>query len=89
MLGRASLAGVNPPAAAAEVIERTIALHRKSKARRREPISAETVDTMPRRLETHVSPYIGNTVVSALTGPDLLTVLRRIESRGTSRRTAV
>ena len=83
ILHKASLAGVNPPEAAAEVVERTIAPHRKRKARRREPISAETVNTMQRRLETHVFPYVGNTHVSALTGPDLLSVLRRIESRGT------
>jgi integrase len=83
LLRKASLAGVNPPAAADEAVHRTIAAHRKRKARRREPISADTIDTMERRLETHVFPYIGGTDVSALTGPDLLAVLRRIESRGT------
>lgn len=40
LLRKASLAGVNPPAAADEVVHRTIAAHRKRKARRREPISA-------------------------------------------------
>jgi integrase len=82
-LRKASLAGVNPPQAANEVVHRTIQPHRKRKARRREPISAETIDTMEGRLETHVFPYIGDTDVSALTGPELLAVLRRIESRGT------
>jgi hypothetical protein len=38
---------------------------------------------MQRRLEAHVFPYIGKTDVGTLTGPDLVTVLRRIESRGT------
>ena len=83
ILRKASLAGVNPPEAADEVVHRTIQPHRKRKARRREPISAETIDTMQRRLEAHVFPLIGRTDVSALTGPDLLAVLRRIESRGT------
>ncbi|MEP7247193.1 MAG: integrase arm-type DNA-binding domain-containing protein [Gammaproteobacteria bacterium] len=83
ILTKASLAGVNPPNAASEVVERTIQPHRKRKARRREPISADTIETMKRRLETHVFPSIGGTDVSALTGPDVLAVLRRIESRGT------
>jgi len=83
ILRKSSLVGVNPPPEAAEVVERTIQPHRKRKARRREPISAETINTMQRRLETHVFPYTGGTDVSALTGPDLLSVLRRIESRGT------
>jgi integrase len=83
MLRKASLAGANPAPAAAEVIERTIQPHRKRKARRREPISADTIDTMKRRLEMHVFPYIGKTDVGLLTGPDVLAVLRRIESRGT------
>jgi hypothetical protein len=48
---KSSLAGVNPPSAAAEVVERTIQPHRKRKARRREPISANTINTMQRRLE--------------------------------------
>lgn len=83
ILRKASLAGINPPEAADEVVHRTIQPHRQRKARRREPISAETIDTMQRRLEAHVFPYIGAADVSAITGPDLLSVLRRIESRGT------
>jgi integrase len=83
ILRKASLAGVNPPPAADEVVHRTIQPHRQRKARRREPISAETIDTMQRRLEAHVFPYLGKSDVAAVTGPDLLAVLRRIESRGT------
>jgi integrase len=83
ILRKASLAGANPPQAADEVVHRTIQPHRKRKARRREPISAETIDTMQRRLEAHVFPYVGGTDVAALTGPALLSILRRIESRGT------
>jgi hypothetical protein len=83
ILRKASLAGANPPQAADEVVHRTIQPHRKRKARRREPISADTIDTMQRRLEAHIFPYVGGTDVAALTGPDLLLILRRIESRGT------
>ena len=83
MLRKASLSGVNPSSAAAEAVEPPVQPHRKHKVRRREPISVETIDTMHRRLQTHVFPYIGGIDVSALTGPDVLGVLRRIESRGT------
>ena len=38
---------------------------------------------MLRRLELHVFPYIGKKSLELLTAPDLLEVLRRIESRGT------
>lgn len=51
--------------------------------RSREPISAHTVDTMERRLEMHVFPYIGAVDVRVLRGPELLAVLRRIEARDT------
>ena len=70
-------------ASAAEVVERTISPRRERRARRREPISAETIDTMNRRLEMHVFPYIGACRVGAITAPGLLEILRRIESRGT------
>ena len=46
-----------------------------SEKRGREPTSADTIDTMKRRLEMHVFPYIGNTDVAVLAGPDLLSVL--------------
>lgn len=83
ILRKASLSGELPPGAAGEVVERTIQPHRKRKARRREPISADTIDTMQRRLETHVFPYIGTRDVKLLTSQELLAVLRRIEERGT------
>src|SRR6185312_11963686 len=63
------------------LIERARIPSRRS--RRREPISAETVDTMERRLELHVFPYIGERDVRLLTARELLEVLRRIESRET------
>ncbi|MGH8291004.1 MAG: tyrosine-type recombinase/integrase [Steroidobacteraceae bacterium] len=83
LLRKASLAGGEPPATAAEIVERTISPRRKPRARKREPISAETIDTMNRRLEMHVFPYIGAYRVGAITAPQLLEILRRIESRGT------
>jgi integrase len=83
ILRKATLAGENPPGAAAEVVERTIQPHRRRKARRREPISAVTIDTMERRLNAHVFPYIGERDVKDLTSPELLNVLRTIEARGT------
>jgi hypothetical protein len=83
LLRKASLAGEEPPSIAAEVVERTIQPHRTRKPRQREPISADTIDTMERRLDVHVFPYIGACKVEALTAPQVLEVLRRIESRGT------
>lgn len=83
ILRKSSLSGELPPGAAGEVVERTIQPHRKRKARRREPISADTIDTMQRRLEAHVFPHIGTRDVKVLTSQELLTVLRRIEERGT------
>lgn len=41
---------------------------------------AETIIT---RLEKFVFPYIGKQAVDSITAPDVLTVLRRIEVRGT------
>ena len=83
ILRKASLAGTNLPEAADEVVHRTISPQRKRKARRREPISAETIDTMQRRLEAHVFPHVGNIDVGSLSGPDLLSIIKRIEERGT------
>jgi len=82
ILRRASLAGETPPAAASEVLERTVQVHRKRKARQREPISADTIDTMERRLQLHVYPYIGKCDVKLLASQAVLPVLRRIEDRG-------
>lgn len=83
ILRKATLAGEDPPAAASEVVQRTIQPGRKRNKRRREPISADTIDTMERRLTTHVFPYVGSRDVKLLESQDLLRVLRRIEERGT------
>jgi integrase len=83
VLRKASLAGEPPSPAAAEAIEPDVAPYHKRRARQREPISAKTIDTMLRRLDMHVFPYIGSYDVGVITGPQLLEVLRRIESRGT------
>jgi integrase len=71
------------PRVAAELIERALKSPCYRRPRSREPISARTVDTMERRLEMHVFPYIGERDVQLLRAPELLEVLRRIESRGT------
>jgi integrase len=68
---------------ATDVIRQTLGSSRTKRVRSREPVSAETVDTVLRRLELHVFPYIGQKSLELLTPPDLLEVLRRIESRGT------
>lgn len=83
LLGKASLAGDKTRSAATDAVECTIQPHRRRRARQREPISADTVDTMKRRLELHVFPYIGAYHVGAITAPQLLEVIRRIETRGT------
>lgn len=74
--------GEAPSQAAAEAIESDVAPCHQRRARQREPISAKTIDTMQRRLDMHVFPYIGSYEVGAVTGPQLLEVLRRVESRG-------
>lgn len=81
VLRAANISPESPSRAAADLIEKRRAPSRR--ARRREPISAETVETMERRLELHVFPYIGERDVRLLTPRELLEVLRRIESRGT------
>lgn len=81
VLRAANISPENPSWAAADLIEKTRMPSPRS--RRRKPISAETVDTMERRLELHVYPYIGGRDVRLLTARELLEVLRRIESRGT------
>ena len=81
VLRAANISPEGPVRVAAVLIEKTRAPSRR--VRRREPISAETVETMERRLELHVFPYIGERDVRLLTSRELLGVLRRIESRGT------
>ena len=46
-------------------------------------LNAGTIATMRRRLERHVFPRLGKAPIATVTAPDLLTVLRRIEARGT------
>jgi integrase len=79
-------AGINPEgpsAVAADLIRQTLRPLPRRRLRYREPISAETVEAMERRLEMHVFPYIGERDVQLVRAPALLEVLRRIESRGT------
>jgi hypothetical protein len=85
VLRAASISAETPSPAAAELIQLALKSphYRHRRARSREPISADTVDTMERRLELHVFPYIGARDVHVLRAPELLEVLRRIESRGT------
>jgi hypothetical protein len=52
--------------AAAELIELALKSPHARRRRSREPISAGTVDTMERRLEMHVFPYIGERDVTLI-----------------------
>jgi hypothetical protein len=53
---------------------------RGRKSRKRQAILEDTVDTMERRLELHIFPYIGGHNIGAVTGSDLLSALRRLAS---------
>jgi integrase len=83
VLRAANIPAETPSLAAADLIQRALKWPRYRRPRSREPISADTVDTMERRLEMHVFPYLGGRDVQLLRAPELLEVLRRIESRGT------
>ncbi len=83
VLRAASISAETPSRAAADQIQVALKPPHHRRARSREPISASTVDTMERRLEMHVFPYIGDRDVQPLRAPELLEVLRRIESKGT------
>lgn len=83
VLRAANISADAPSRTAAELIQVALKSPRYRRSRSREPISADTVDTMERRLEMHVFPYIGARDVQLLRAPELLEVLRRIESRGT------
>lgn len=83
VLRAASIATETPSRAAADLIQVALKSPHWRRPRTREPISVETVDTMERRLEMHVFPYIGQRDVQLLRAPELLEVLRRIEARGT------
>jgi integrase len=83
VLRAASINVEGPSPVAAHLIEQTLKRLPHRRPRSREPISSHTVETMERRLEVHVFPYIGEKDVQLLGAPELLEVLRRIESRGT------
>ena len=69
--------------AVTDLIQQTKLSPHYRRPRTREPISVSTVKLMQRRLELHVFPYIGARQVQNLSAPELLKVLRQIESRGT------
>ncbi len=83
VLRAANLPAETPSSAAAQLTRQALTSPRYRRPRSREPISADTVDTMERRLELHVFPYLGGQAVQRLRAPELLEVLRRIEYRGT------
>jgi len=47
------------------------------------PLDVKTVARMTKRFETFVFPALGYRPIRRITAPELLTVLRRIEARGT------
>ena len=51
--------------------------------RRRSTWSASHADKIIRRLENDVFPWLGGRAIAEITAPEVLTVLRRIEGRGT------
>jgi hypothetical protein len=55
----------------------------KRRRRRNAPMDAKTVARMTKRFETFVFPALGSRPIRRITAPELLTVLRRIEARGT------
>lgn len=83
-------AGVDPGEArkaakasrAAEVANTFESIAREWFAARRNDWSASYGDKVMRRLEVDVFPYIGRSPVADVTPPQLLAVMRRIESRG-------
>jgi hypothetical protein len=82
VLCAASIRAEGPSPIVAGLIEQSLQ-GRPRRLPNRVPISPGTVDDMEGRLERHVFPYIGERDVQLLTAPELLEVLRRIESRGT------
>jgi integrase len=55
----------------------------KRRRRRNGPMDAKTVARMTKRFETFVFPALGSRPIRRIIAPELLTVLRRIEARGT------
>jgi len=74
VLRAANLPAETPSPAAAHLIRQALTSPRYRRPRSREPISADTVDTMERRLELHVFPYLGGQAVQRLRAPQLLEV---------------
>jgi hypothetical protein len=66
VLRAANLPVETPSQAAAHLIRQALRSLRYRRPRSREPISADTVDTMERRLELHVFPYLGGHAVQQL-----------------------
>lgn len=83
VLRAASISAEGPSPILVGLIEQSLQSLHYRRLPSRVPISPNTVDDMERRLERHVFPYIGERDVQLLTAPELLEVLRRIESRGT------
>jgi len=55
----------------------------KRRRRRNGPLDAKTVARMTKRFETFTFPALGPRPIRRITAPELLSVLRRIEARGT------
>jgi integrase len=51
-------------------------------ARQRKSLAEGTVSILSARLENYVYPYLGSRPIAAITAPELLATLRRIEARG-------
>jgi integrase len=60
------------------------AIAREWFAKNRETWAASHADKIIRRLENDVFPWLGGKAIAEITAPDVLTVLRRIEGRGTN-----
>ncbi|MBN2644615.1 MAG: integrase arm-type DNA-binding domain-containing protein [Desulfuromonadaceae bacterium] len=83
--------GIDPSQARKDAREEAEALAENSfEAVAREWITAQrgqwtetNTNTVTRRLETNVFPWLGKRPISEITAPELLEVLRRIEERGT------
>ncbi len=60
------------------------AIAREWFAKNRETWAASHADKIIKRLENDVFPWLGGKAIAEITAPDVLTVLRRIEGRGTN-----
>lgn len=92
---RAMLAGGKDPSAARQAERKAFgdtfrAVGREWLRMHERKLSSSTLKILEARLEQLVFPHLGSTPISAVTAPQLLAALRRIESRGkleTARRT--